>query len=78
MLPANCPLLPLLLQGSLQSTVMIPTKETKSLTYQLLESHFLHTQELRKNLASNAPSKSFHLFYVNLDQVSQEWMAGVI
>ena len=57
-------------EGSLQGVVMIPTKETKELTYQLMENHFLHLQELRKTLASNAPSKSFYLFYVNMDQVS--------
>ena len=56
-------------EGSLQGVVMIPTKETKMLTYQLMENHFLHLQELRKTLASNAPSKSFYLFYVNMDQV---------
>jgi len=56
-------------EGSLQGVVMIPTKETKDLTYQLMENHFLHLQELRKTLASNAPSKSFYLFYVNMDQV---------
>jgi len=57
-------------EGSLQGVVMIPTKETKDLTYQLMENHFLHLQELRKTLASNAPSKSFYLFYVNMDQVA--------
>ena len=56
-------------EGSLQAVVMIPTKETKMLTYQLLESHFMHLQELRKTLASNIPSKAFYLFYVNMDQV---------
>jgi len=56
-------------EGSLQAVVMIPTKETKMLTYQLLENHFLHLQELRKTLASNVPSKAFCLFYVNMDQV---------
>merc|ERR1719394_669053 len=59
-------------EGSLQGVVMIPTKETKDLTYQLMENHFLHLQELRKTLASNAPSKSFYLFYVNMDQALNE------
>ena len=53
----------------MQGVVMIPTKEMKMLTYQLMENHFLHLQELKKTLASNAPSKTFYLFYVNMDQV---------
>ena len=28
-----------------------------------------HLQELRKTLVASAPSKSFHLFYINFDQV---------
>ena len=63
-------------EGSLQGVVMIPTKETKDLTYQLMENHFLHLQELRKTLASNAPSKSFYLFYVNMDQVAIHQLTG--
>merc|ERR1719186_1132701 len=48
---------------------MIPAKETKMLTYQLLENHFIHLQELRKSVAPTAPSKAFYLFYVDLPQV---------
>merc|ERR1712096_57483 len=42
---------------------------TKMLTYQLLENHFIHLQELRKSVAPTAPSKAFYLFYVDLPQV---------
>jgi DNA-directed RNA polymerase III subunit RPC3 len=48
---------------------MIPSKETKELTYQLLENNFIQLQELRKSMAANAMSKSFYLFYVDMDQV---------
>jgi len=56
-------------EGQLQQVVMIPAKETKLLTYQLLENHFIHLQELRKSVAPTAPAKSFHLFYCDLAQV---------
>jgi len=56
-------------EGQLQQVVMIPAKETKMLTYQLLENHFIHLQELRKSVAANAPSKAFYLYYVDLPQV---------
>merc|ERR1719154_630676 len=56
-------------EGQLQQVVMIPAKETKMLTYQLLENHFIHLQELRKSVAANAPSRGFYLYYVDLPQV---------
>ena len=46
---------------------MIPTKETKLLTYKLLEANFIKIQELRKSMASNM-GKTFFLFYVDLPQ----------
>eukprot|EP00092_Neocalanus_flemingeri_P103464 GFUD01132418.1.p1 GENE.GFUD01132418.1~~GFUD01132418.1.p1 ORF type:complete len:521 (+),score=211.52 GFUD01132418.1:39-1601(+) len=55
-------------EGQLQQVVMIPAKETKMLTYQLLENHFIHLQELRKSVAPTAPSKAFYLYYVDLPQ----------
>ena len=50
---------------------MIPAKEIKLLTYQLLENNFIQLQELRKNMSNNAPTKSFYLFYVDLNQVAR-------
>ena len=50
---------------------MIPSKETKELTYQLLENNFIQLQELRKSLSANAISKSFYLFYVDINQVGR-------
>jgi DNA-directed RNA polymerase III subunit RPC3 len=49
---------------------MIPSKETKELTYQLLENNFIQLQELRKSMSANTISKSFYLFYVDINQVS--------
>merc|ERR1712107_62617 len=56
-------------ENQIQQVVMIPGKETKFLTYQLMENNFVCLQELRKSLAPNAPSKAIYLFYVNFDQV---------
>merc|ERR1719507_916233 len=56
-------------EGALQGAVMIPSKETKEITYKLLENHFIHLQELRKTISSTAPTKSVYLYYVDLYQV---------
>ena len=46
---------------------MIPAKECKLLTFQLMENNFISLQELRKSMVPTAPSKAVYLFYVNLD-----------
>ncbi|KAG5892446.1 hypothetical protein JTB14_009854 [Gonioctena quinquepunctata] len=53
----------------IQKLAMIPAKEAKILTYQLLEENFLHVQELRKAAVGGGPSKSFMLFHIKLEQV---------
>lgn len=58
-------------ESQLPGYVMIPAKEIKLLTYQLLENNFIQLQELRKSMANNAPTKSFYLFYVDLNQVAR-------
>ena len=59
-------------EAQLQNLVMIPAKETKHLTYTLMESNFIKLQELRKSMAANnTMGKSFFLFYVDLPQVAR-------
>lgn len=53
----------------IQKLAMIPAKEAKRLSYQLLEENFLEIQELRKASVGNGPNKSFMLFYIKLEQV---------
>lgn len=53
----------------IQQLAMIPAKEAKRLSYQLLEENFLQLQELRKSQCNMAPNKSFILFHIDLDQV---------
>lgn len=53
----------------LQQLAMIPAKEAKRLSYELLEENFLQIQELKKAVSNNGPNKSFTLFHVQLDQV---------
>lgn len=48
---------------------MIPAKEAKRLTYQLLEENFFEVQDLKKTGSNSGPSKSFTLFYINLEQI---------
>ena len=60
-------------ESQLQGFVMIPAKEIKLLTYQLMENNFIQLEELRKSMggSANAPSKCFYLFSVNMTQVSR-------
>lgn len=53
----------------IQKLAMIPAKEAKRLSYQLLEENFFQVQELKKAASSSGPTKSFTLFYIQLDQV---------
>lgn len=53
----------------IQQLAMIPAKEAKRLSYQLLEENFFEVQELKKAASSSGPTKSFTLFYIQLDQV---------
>lgn len=52
----------------IQPLAMIPAKEAKRLSYQLLDENFLQVQELKKSL-SNGPNKCFTLFYVDLARI---------
>ncbi|XP_040566282.1 DNA-directed RNA polymerase III subunit RPC3 [Lepeophtheirus salmonis] len=58
-------------ESALANLVMIPAKETKLLTYKLLENNFIQLQELRKSVASNAVAKGFYLFYIDTDSVAR-------
>ena len=60
-------------EGQLQGYVMIPAKEIKLLTYQLMENNFIQLEELRKSMggSANAPSKCFYLFCVDMNQVGR-------
>lgn len=53
----------------IQQLAMIPAKEAKKLSYQLLEENFFELQELKKTVSNTGPFKSFTLFYIQLDQV---------
>lgn len=55
----------------IQQLVMIPAKEAKRLSYELLEENFLKLQELKKAAPSAGPAKSFTLFYIQLSQVAR-------
>lgn len=57
-------------ESTLQGLVMIPAKETKFLTYNLMEANFIKMQELRKSMASNM-GKTFFMFYIDLPQVAR-------
>lgn len=48
---------------------MIPAKESKILSYQLLEENFLQILELKKSAIAGGPNKSFMLFHIQLQRV---------
>jgi DNA-directed RNA polymerase III subunit RPC3 len=56
-------------ENQIQQVVMIPSKEAKLLTYQLMENNFICLQELKKTINATTPSKALYLFYVNFNQV---------
>ena len=56
-------------QDMIQELAMIAGKESKLLTYKLLEGGFVQLKEIRKSLSNTGPNKSFYLFYINLNQV---------
>lgn len=52
----------------IQKLAMIPAKEAKRLSYQLVEENFFQIQELKKVSTNNTgPNKSFVLFHIQLD-----------
>lgn len=53
----------------IQQLAMIPAKEAKRLSYELLEQNFLQIQELKKASSNNGPNKCFTLFHIHLDNV---------
>lgn len=53
-------------QNQIQRLAMIPDKEAKTLTYNLLHDNFVMIQELRKPGATQGPSKTYFLFHINL------------
>jgi len=55
----------------MQHLSMISAKDTRTLSYQLLEHNFLQLKELRKGTSNTVPVKCFFLFYVDLPQVSR-------
>lgn len=57
-------------QEKIQQIAMIPAKETKHLTYKLLEEHYLQIQELKKpGAAAGGQPKLFFLLHIDLSQV---------
>lgn len=58
-------------QEQIQQLAMIPAKEAKHLTYTLLQENYLQIQELKKTGISTAPTKTFFLFHIDLNQVIQ-------
>lgn len=53
----------------IQNLVMIPAKEAKKISYQLLEENFVLLNELKRSLPNLGPCKSFTLFFIHLNQI---------
>lgn len=61
-------------QKQVGELAMIPAKESKELLYKLFIEGFVSVQELPRT-ADHAPSRTFYLFAVNLDQVRRKLLA---
>ena len=48
---------------------MISAKDTKQLTYTLLQENYIQLEEVKKPGVSAAPLKTFFLFHIDLDKV---------
>jgi len=58
-------------QEDLQKEAMIPSKEAKSLAYNLFQEQFIHVKIIKKpGGGSNGPAKAFYLFQVKEKDVS--------
>nr|XP_006823774.1 PREDICTED: DNA-directed RNA polymerase III subunit RPC3-like [Saccoglossus kowalevskii] len=55
-------------QKQVEEFAMIPAKEAKELLYQMFSEHFVSVQEIPRT-PDHAPSRTFYLFSVNLNQV---------
>lgn len=53
----------------IQQLAMIPAKEAKKLSYQLLAENFLQILELKKAAVGGGPVKSFMLFHIQMERV---------
>jgi len=58
-------------EGDLQDNVMVPAKDVKIITYELLESQYIQKQELSKTVTGNVPNKSVTLYYIDLAWVTR-------
>ncbi|XP_033216111.1 DNA-directed RNA polymerase III subunit RPC3 isoform X2 [Belonocnema kinseyi] len=56
-------------QEDIQQVAMISAKDTKQLTYTLLQENYIQLEEVKKAGVSAAPLKTFFLFHIDLDKV---------
>lgn len=60
----------LLEQKQVSDMALVPNKEAKEILYSLLAENFVSLQEIPRS-ADYAPSRTFYLFFVNLQQVAR-------
>jgi len=64
-------------ENDLHGNAMIPSKEAKTITYELLENSYIQLQELRKTISASAPSKSVYLYYVDMGGLARTQLTRV-
>ncbi|KAK6179368.1 hypothetical protein SNE40_011749 [Patella caerulea] len=57
-------------QKQIEEYAMIPTKEAKELLYNMFAEHFITLTEISKTV-DHAPSRTYYVFRVNIDQVAR-------
>ena len=64
-------------ENDFHGNAMIPSKEAKTITYELLENSYIQLQELRKTISASAPSKSVYLYYVDMGGLARTQLTRV-
>lgn len=59
-------------QDDIQREAMMPAKEARLFTYNLMENNFLQIQTIKKSSGNAGPAKPFFLFHVNQERIVRD------
>lgn len=59
-------------QDEIQREAMMPAKEARLFTYNLMENNFIQIQSIKKSGGNSGPAKPFFLFHVNQQRIARD------
>lgn len=59
-------------QDDIQREAMIPAREARLFTYNLMENNFIQIQSIKKSGTNSGPAKPFFLFHVNQQRIARD------